>query len=277
MKMKSKLLRIAGIMAFIAFSANAALIQHLTATNGVTTSGTDVTAWADQTATTDLTVTRAAQYPGDTFNSGLVGVHGPATTNSYGILQTPAAQNSIMAGQSFTMTVAYQTGDEIAGGNFRSVVVGNHGNPTAANLGIRIQFEGGTNQVILGGASTQRLMGGLVTTDSSYVTSVRYDATSGLLELWDNVNGTVSANVGAAYDFSSVQDMYLGGTLNGGQGFVGSVGEFKLYNEKLDNAAWTADNTLLTNTWVVPEPATIGMLGLGAIATLMVRRFKKRF
>jgi hypothetical protein len=275
--MRKKLSIIAGIMAVMAVGANAALIQHLTATNGVTTSGTGVTAWADQTGNTDLTITRTATYPGDTFNSGLDGVQTPATTNSFGLLQTATAQNSIMAGQSFTMSVAFHTGDVIAAGLVRSVVVGNHGAPSAANLGIRIQFEGGKNHVIIGGSSTQKLYGGDVATDSSYVVSVRYDGTTGLLELWDNVNGLSSVNVGASYDFSSTQAMRLGGTDNGTQGFVGSVGEFKLYNEKLGDLAWAADNTLLENTWVVvPEPATIGMLGLGAIATLMIRRFKQR-
>jgi hypothetical protein len=60
-----------------------------------------------------------------------------------------------------------------------------------------------------------------------------------------------------------------------GSSVIGSNLYFGVY-AKVSNSAAFFDDSTLSFTAAIPEPATIGMLGLGALITLLVRRYTKR-
>lgn len=52
--------------------------------------------------------------------------------------------------------------------------------------------------------------------------------------------------------------------------FIGEIAELRIYNDNSQNIA--ALNTALTNTYLVPEPGSTILLGLGAVGLISRRR-----
>jgi hypothetical protein len=95
--------------------------------------------------------------------------------------------------------------------------------------------------------------------------------------LWIDPVDSSELNNAAAFSLDASSDNPYYEYLN-----ASSFTSLGLFYEGTDNsnvANVTADNIMLATTWdevygnVVPEPATIGLLGLGALGTLLVRRF----
>jgi hypothetical protein len=103
------------------------------------------------------------------------------------------------------------------------------------------EFGGGLSGLSMEAGTAYRL-----TISSGTAGTFDYSLVGGTL---NNVTGTVSDTVGGV-DFSN--------------GYVGAYGRLSNSNPKFDNFSVT----------VIPEPATIGMMSLGALITMLIRRMR---
>jgi hypothetical protein len=241
---KLRILAIAYLLA-LALPVRAELIQHLKVTNGSslsTVAGGDVLSWADRSGFGKDAGSKVgtAAYPSSyLFPSGVAGVEfGPARTSLQ--LLNAADTDALL---DFTSTAAGHSGFAV----MVSVRVGSLKTDdwndligvtsASTNGGFALRWSlGGVIQAYMGGTVFQRPGSDVkVATGDSLVLIFNYDATTGLVQLWDSLNQTTATWTKPAGDFSIGGDstFRLGELGYGSRFLIGAVGEVKLFNSVL--------------------------------------------
>jgi fibronectin type 3 domain-containing protein len=133
--------------------------------------------------------------------------------------------------------------ETILGGTNRDVVMSS----TENNFALR--YEEGRPQVRLGTAVLQGTAGA-VEAGQTVVLAVNYNATTGLLQLWDSESGKTSTATVPAGDFSSGASIFLGGSTNPEQYMQGMLGEAKVYRGVMTPAEFGNQQADLAFKWI---------------------------
>ncbi|MCB1133207.1 MAG: hypothetical protein KDN05_18945, partial [Verrucomicrobiae bacterium] len=229
------------------------LYAHLDGSVGasVTADGSDIVSlWEDQTVNGfDATSTGGVGtvfYPGlNQSESGLDGLDmgfTSGTPKSTLVWFSPAQQDQWLDFNSGAGALPYGGfavfavvhPDAILGGVNRDVVMSS----TESNFSLR--YEDGRPQVRLG-ATVLQGTAGAVAAGQTVVLGVNYNATTGLLQLWDSESNTTSTTTVAAADFSSAANVFLGGSTNPDQYMQGMLGEAKVFRGAMAPAEFAAE------------------------------------
>jgi len=98
---------------------------------------------------------------------------------------------------------------------------------------------------------------------------VKYDSDTRELKLYDSESGnTGTASNIAPNDFSSLQDMYIAGSENSGQGMDGLFGELKVYRGAMTEGEFEAERNALMAKWVQNAPIDVTLGSDGTNITL---------
>jgi hypothetical protein len=273
--MKKNYLAIAAAIVATTMSAQASLIQWLTATNVPTlqtnASGT-VTNWLDSSGSANDTTNAGAiigtpLYPSTSLSaSGLPGVDMGATRNGLRIWSAAAQDNWLdftgaASGKSgFAVLVAFKVDASPTNTASRNIVIGGHGNP-AANASFVLKYETARPTVYIGsgtgaGANTEYINStpaAALNTGGTVVFAFNYNAATGFWELWDSKSGGRMTNTAAINgNFSSVQTMYLGTSENGGQFMSGDVFEVRVYDNVMSSNDLATARQEMAALWVTP-------------------------
>ena len=275
---KYSLIAITAACLATAISAQAALIQHLIATNGspsvLTNASGTVTNWLDISGNGNDTanagaIVRTPKWPSTSLSaSGESGVDMGTTRNGLRAWSVPAQDawldftGSAAGNSGFAVLVAFKA-DGITGS--WNPIFANHGNPATLNsFNLSTQSDGQLVFAALG--TVYPRSGPKVTAGDTVVVAFNYNAATGAYEYWDSKNsssavGTIAANG----NFSSVQVVYLGTSENGGQWLNGMIGEVKVYNNLMTTNDFTNAYQDLVARWVTPSsailPPTVSAIG----------------
>ena len=257
------ILGIASVLA-LASPLQAALIQHLKVTDGssVTTgTGGAVLSWADQSASLKNAAPKVgtAVYPSSyLFSSGKAGIEfGPARSSLQLLNATDTDAlldfTSAASGNSgFAVMVAVRVGT-LNTDDWNDLIGVTSG---STNGGFALRWSlGGVIQAFMGGSIFQRPASDVkVKTGDSLVLIFNYDATTGLVQLWDSLNQTTATWTQAAGDFSIGGDstFRLGELGFGSRFLIGAVGEVKLYNSVLTPQALNIAIADASEDWLTP-------------------------
>ena len=270
-------------VSILSFQAHAAdLYAHYDATNPGSVSfkpatADEVSTWADLTANAfDATAAgngSSILYPGASISSmGLVGLDVPATSDSKLRAFTAAQQDAWLDFSSGGAAAAY-SGFAIfavvkpdAVGITSDVVFANHGNPGGIPESLSLRYEAGKPTIFIKGNKYTR--GTVVAAGETVVLAVNYDSGTGRLSFWDSESGTTGVATVTAADFSSVQDMYIAGSENNGQGMDGMIGELKIYRGAMTSAEFIAEREALTSEWVLKAPTNVTAVGVASDLTI---------
>lgn len=148
----------------------------------------------------------------------------------------------------FTLFAVVHPG-AILGGVSRDVVI------SSIETNFALRYEGGRPLVRLGNAVLQGTAGA-VTAGQTVVLAVNYDATTGLLQLWDSESNTTVSSTVAAADFSSAASVFLGGSFNPDQYMKGMLGEVKVYRGVMSPSEFGSQQADLVFKWIGLQPPT---------------------
>ena len=256
--------------------AGTSLYAHLDATNAasVINTGGVVNSWNDLTANGINAVEVTNGIPSETEDTGdvlfpsislsplgLAGLDfGPARNLlSFGTDSQDGWLDFSVAGPAkpysgFALFIALKA-DAIlgaaAGDIARDVVLANADTITGK---FAIRYESGKPAMYLNGvAATQgsnRIVAG-----ETVILAANYNAATGALEFWDSDSGISATATVPAADFSSINNMYLGGSINVAQRMNGMIGEVKIYRGNMTTVQFAAEQTALTQKWIQAPPA----------------------
>ena len=259
-----------GILSYTSV-AGSTLYVHLDATNvgSVSTTTGVVNIWQDLTANgidavelangtpSEDNDTGDVLYPGTSLSaSGRTGLNFGPDRNLLKLFD-PAAQDAWLDFSSvgpakpysgFAVFIALKA-DTILGVSpdlARDVVFAN-----ADNIGGKfvIRYQSGRPEMYLNGVAALQGTNRIVAGDT-VILAANYNNATGALEFWDSVSGT-SANVTvSAADFSSLQSMHIGGSVNVAQRMDGMIGEMKIYRGAMTPSEFAAEQTALTAKWI---------------------------
>ena len=233
----------------------------------VTADGSNiVSAWADQTANgfNASKGTGSVLYPSATQSeSGLSGLDMGSTT-SRTVLPwfTPTQQDQWLDFSSGAGALPYGGFSVFAvvhpsallGGINRDVVMSS----TESNFSLR--YENGKPQLRLGAATIEKTTASVLS-GQTVVLAVRYDATTGAVQLWDSESGVITTGNVPAADFSSGAAIFLGGSSNSDQYMKGVLGEVKVYRGFQTTADFLNERASLVEKWVGdPIPADVAVI-----------------
>ncbi|MGB6223673.1 hypothetical protein [Haloferula sp.] len=252
-----------------AFVTESELYVHLDATDAasVTVENTnEVLSWADLTSNGINAVKDAGilLYPSDSLSpTSLSGLDtGDGTKNTL-FAFTSAEQDAWLnftdpAGAlpytGFAAFVVFKA-DAILGTDKRDIVFANNGNPSATTGSFVMKYEGGIPQAVLGGQTASR-GNAVVEAGDTVVLAGNYDVATGEFELWDSENAASATITVAVGDFSSTQNMFLGGSLNPTQSMDGMIGEVKIYRGAMTPAEFEAERNALSLKWLGAIPVS---------------------
>lgn len=235
--------------------------QHLDASEPASVQGDDpVTLWLDQSpnghdATPDL---GAVVYPStNLFSSGREGMDFGADRNTLELLDVSELSELLdfdgdaSSNSGFSVLISARV-DELR--NDWNDLIGTVSAATNNGFGIRYNHAG-VIQGYLGGERFVRSddKEARVAAGTSVVFAFNYDANTGTATLWDSLNDSeVTWNV-AAKNFANAP-LTLGSTDVGFRSFSGSVGEVKIFDQKLSAAQFDAARDNMTLRWVGIPP-----------------------
>ncbi|MGA0899189.1 MAG: hypothetical protein ACO3SO_02150 [Luteolibacter sp.] len=242
--------------------AGSTLYAHLdgSVSASVTKDGSDIVSlWADQTANgfnaTSTGGVGTVYYPAPSQSeSGLDGLDmgfTSGTPKSTLVWFSPAQQDQWLDFDSgagalpyggFAVFAAVHP-DTVLGGVNRDVVMGSIESTFA------LRYEGGRPQVRLGTTVLQGTAGA-VTVGQTVVLGVHYNATTGLLQLWDSESGATSSATVPAADFSSTANIFLGGSANPDQYMKGMLGEAMVYRGVMTPTEFGNQKASLALKWI---------------------------
>jgi fibronectin type 3 domain-containing protein len=251
--------------------AGSTLYVHLDATNAGSVSTTNgvVNSWQDLTANgidavevangtpSEDNDTGDVLYPGTSLSaSGQAGLNFGPDRNLLKLFD-PAAQDAWLDFSSvgparpyngFAVFIALKA-DSILGVSpdlARDVVFANADNIAGKFV---IRYQSGRPEMYLNGVAALQGANRMVAGDT-VILAANYNTATGALEFWDSASGT-SANVTvSAADFSSLQSMHLGGSVNLAQRMNGMIGEVKIFRGAMTPSEFTAEQTALTAKWI---------------------------
>ena len=259
------------ILLLTASPAHAILFQHLDATvegSVVTNGGGVVSNWVDQSGQGNdaaaVGVIGSPMYPGPNLSpTGLAGVDLLNSRNGFTMFN-PIAQDDFLdfgttavGNSGFSLLVAFRA-ESIKGEPIRDVLLGNHGNPGGVANSFVLRYQGGQPQFFAGGVQTNH-SGPIVSPGQTVVLGVNWNQSTSEYEFYSSLNQGIDVGnlgLGAGFDLSSTQNLFLGTTLNGGQFMDGMIGEVKLWNENLDTTAFEQEADALRTKWV-GDPAKL--------------------
>ena len=245
------------------------LYAHLDASVNTSITATDeiVSLWADRTAN-GLNATIASPPVGEVYypslsssGTGLGGIDfgysgfdgtAKSTLNWF----TPAQQDSWLDFSSGAGALPYSGfavfavvhPNAILAGNQRDVVM------SSTDDKFSLRYENGKPELRLGGirAGTPLSSGvaAPVSAGQTVLLAVNYDASSGLLQIWDSASSTIRNATVPAADFSSTSNFFLGGSLNPDQYMKGMIGEVKVYRGVMTADEYLAERASLVEKWV---------------------------
>jgi hypothetical protein len=259
-----------GILAHTSI-AGSSLYVHLDATNAGSVSTTNgvVNTWQDLTANgidavevandipSEDNDTGDVLYPSSSLSaSGRAGLNFGTDRNLLKLFD-PAAQDAWLDFSSvgparpyngFAVFIALKA-DSILGVSpdlARDVVFANADNIAGKFV---IRYQSGRPEMYLNGVAALQGANRMVAGDT-VILAANYNTATGALEFWDSASGT-SANVTvSAADFSSLQSMHLGGSVNLAQRMNGMIGEVKIFRGAMTPSEFTAEQTALTAKWI---------------------------
>jgi len=246
------------------------LYAHYDATNSgsVQVTGSDVTGWNDLSgnafnATAAGTGT-AIQYPSASTSSyGVSGLDVPADADNKLLAFTSAQQNEWLdfssggAAQAYSGFTIFAVVKPDAVGVTSDVVFSNNSNPTTAES-LSLRYTAGTPTIWLGGTERSIPGNAVVAAGETVVLAVKYDSDTRELKLYDSESGnTGTASNIAPNDFSSVQDMFIAGSENAGQGMDGLFGELKVYRGAMTTQEFEDERNALMAKWVQNAPVDV--------------------
>ena len=246
------------------------LYAHYDATNSgsVQVTGSDVTAWNDLSGNAFNATAAGAgtpiQYPSASTSSyGVTGLDVPADADNKLLAFTSAQQNEWLdfssggAAQAYSGFTIFAVVKPDAVGVTSDVVFSNHGNPTTAES-LSLRYTAGTPTVWLGGTERSITGNAVVAAGETVVLAVKYDSDTRELKLYDSESGnTGTASNIAPNDFSSVQDMFIAGSENAGQGMDGLFGELKVYRGAMTTQEFEDERNALMAKWVQNAPVDV--------------------
>ena len=131
-----------------------------------------------------------------------------------------------------------------------------------------LRYEAGRPQMRLGDTVLQGTAGS-VTAGRTVVLAVRYDASTGRLELWDSSSGNTSTATVATNNFVDPAAMFVGGSVNSDQYMKGFIGEVKIFRGVMDTSAFAAERGELAYKWIgLQTPAGLRANSGSGIVTL---------
>lgn len=146
---------------------------------------------------------------------------------------------------------------------------------TGANGGAAFRLEGGSNQLRLtrAGVADAPLSSVGVSINTWTVIGLTYDGSTGAYAYY--INGV---NVGSGTQSLAFNQPFqlIGTGVGNSLPFRGQMAALQLYSTALDSTAAASLSTALNNAYVIPEPATWGLLGMGLTALLVFRRRSAR-
>ena len=246
------------------------LYAHYDATNSgsVQVTGSDVTAWNDLSGNAFNATAAGAgtpiQYPSASTSSyGVTGLDVPADADNKLLAFTSAQQNEWLdfssggAAQAYSGFTIFAVVKPDAVGVTSDVVFSNHGDPTTAES-LSLRYTAGTPTVWLGGTERSITGNAVVAAGETVVLAVKYDSDTRELKLYDSESGnTGTASNIAPNDFSSVQDMFIAGSENAGQGMDGLFGELKVYRGAMTTQEFEDERNALMAKWVQNAPVDV--------------------
>ena len=258
------------------------LYAHYDASQGenvTAVTNNEVTALADNSgnffnATATGTGT-AIQYPSASTSSyGVTGLDVPADADNKLLAFTSAQQNEWLdfssggAAQAYSGFTIFAVVKPDAVGVTSDVVFANHGDPTTAES-LSLRYTAGTPTIWLGGTERSITGNAVVAAGETVVLAVKYDSDTRELKLYDSESGnTGTASNIAPNDFSSVQDMFIAGSENAGQGMDGLFGELKVYRGAMTTQEFEDERNALMAKWVQNAPVDVTLGSDGTNITL---------
>ena len=232
-------------------------------TASVTADGSNiVSAWADQTANgfNAVSNTGSVVYPSATKSeSGLDGLDMGTPARTVLSWFNAAQQDSWLDFSSGAGALPYGGfsvyavvhPSAILGGINRDVVMSS----TESEFSLR--YEAGKAQVRLGGTQVETTTAA-VTAGQTVVLAVRYDASTGAVQLWDSESGVITTGNIPAADFSSAANIFVGGSGNPDQYMKGMLGEVKVYRGLQTTTEFLYERANLVEKWVgAPVPSGV--------------------
>lgn len=250
------------LMALAMVSAShAALFQQLTATNPASiTKNTSnvVSAWADQSGNANHASagTGSVTYPAtNLFPTGTAGLQFGPPAKSLQLLDVSDTAsvldfNGAAATRSgFSILLSVRV-DQLNPSAEPNDLIGVTSVNNAGGFGLRFNSVG---QIVIymGGVIVQRPgTDRKVAAGDAVVFAVNYDATTGLLTLWDSLNDSqVTATIPKG-NFAGSLPLMLGSINNAGRYLLGSIGEVRLHDGMLSPAAFINDRTAMKDRWL---------------------------
>ncbi len=255
-------------------SSKAALFQSLTATDPgsiARNASNVVTAWADKSGNANHASAGSGSVTysgGDLFPVGTAGVHFGPSAASLQLLNTTLASSML----DFTPT----TGAASANTGFAALVsvrVDQLNTDWSDLLGVTSATSGGFGlrysstgviQAYMGTVTVQRPGSDrAVCAGGSIVFAVNYDASTGVLTLWDSLNNSeVTKTIPKGNFAGTSKTLRLGSMDNASRFVIGSVGEAKLYTNKLSASDFSTQRDAMTLAWIGARPVMPTMPGV---------------
>lgn len=269
----------AGFCLLAANLSFAALIAQFNGTQIATTAG-KVDTWINQGAGGD-----AQALGGTTANPDAVAMVMPNGTthtvvdfDGIGNHLTMGSDAANYDGKAFTWTILFKNGDINQNGKnllMNAYTETSPGNTSNANAVWGAFANSGNNVYALGRTSTGGFKGvatGTGTSDEWHIMSAKWDGSSRLYAWLDGSYLGNTTSVSA--DPSGHIRTRIGSNANGTAGafFNGQIAEIRIYNESLSDAARGVVEDDLMNTYIIPEPATFGLVALMGGGLLFVRK-----
>lgn len=241
------------------------LVLQLDANTGVTTSGGNVTAWADQSTSGNNVVGTSGSEP--TLVSGAINGN-PALSFSGGQSLNNTISSLVGSGADRTVFVVGQ----LIGGNSTSFGGALLTFRQSAPEMTLLQFGyAGINYVYSDAATLDYFTGNEYSTLTSPFV-VAYSSLAAGDSLVETLNGstigTVPTTPGGTVTSDTGVTGFTVGNNSSSQGWTGYIGEVLVYNTALSGTDIASVDTYLADHWAspAPEPSSVALMGLGLVA-----------